>query len=114
MEDRNVDCVACGRPLILGLVGGMWRCTGCGVADLATAGHVIELWWAERPDAGALSVGWGGSDIWSCSCGARDEDELGDDSPREAEWGELHAAATGGRVFLPPHFAATEQRADPK
>jgi len=110
VEDRGHGCPACGRPLIVGLIAGtgMWRCVECGIADLATAGHVVEEWWAERPSAGALSTGWGGSDIWACSCGARDEDLPGDDQPREEEWAGLHAASTNGRVNLPPYFAAAK------
>ena len=110
VEDRNLDCVACGRPMIAALVGDTWRCAECGVADLSTAGHVIELWWAEDPESGALSIGWGGSDIWSCSCGARDEDELGEDKPRGTEWAAVHAQATGGRV----RDAGLRRRESPK
>jgi len=49
VEDRGHGCPPVGARLIVGLIAGtgMWRCVECGIADLATAGHVVEEWWAE-------------------------------------------------------------------
>lgn len=95
----GLECPACGGPLIVILTGGVHRCLQCGTADLRTEGHVVEFWWGEDPAGGALSIGWGGSDIWACSCGARDEDQPLE--PFGSEWADAHAAATSGRVIRP-------------
>jgi hypothetical protein len=65
-----------------------------GIADLLNEGHIAEFWWGEVPDGPQLNTGWGGSAIWACSCGARDDD---DDVPEPlgAEWARLHAATHG-------------------
>jgi hypothetical protein len=97
VAERDAECPACGRRLLVVSAGGVLRCVECGIAELASEGHVAELWWSEDPRAGALSTGWGGSPIWACSCGARDEDER--DPPMGRTWAESHAGLTGGRVL---------------
>lgn len=98
VTERETECPACGRRLRLVFAGGLHRCAECGIAELASEGHVAELWWSENPAAGALSTGWGGSDIWACSCGARDEDDYEPGKPMERKWAVGHTAGVGGRV----------------
>jgi hypothetical protein len=95
----ETPCPACGRRLVLVFTNGLHRCVECGIVDVRSDGHVIELWWSEDPAAGALSTGWGGSGSSDLSCGARDEDEP--DEPFGRDWAAAHAAYTGGRVILP-------------
>ena len=88
--ERGHDCPCCGAALRTIVVDGVRRCVACGIADLLIEGHVAEFWWGEVPGGPQLNTGWGGSDIWACSCGARDEDGL---QPWEAEWARAHVEA---------------------
>lgn len=97
VQTRSIDCRACGQPLSVAPVGELNRCVECGIAELESEGHVAELWWSEDPSRNPLSVGWGGDDIWACSCGARDEDEGA--LPHGVRWAQRHATLTGGRVI---------------
>lgn len=95
--ERGVECPQCGRPLEVVFAAGAHRCAECGIADLQSEGHTTQLWWSEDPNAGALTTGWGGSEIWACSCGERAEN----DSPMGQRWAMDHADLNGGR-FVPP------------
>ena len=86
---RDIECPGCGRPLRVIWTGDAHRCVECGIADFETEGHVAQLWWSEDPTRYALSTGWGGSDIWACSCGARDEDD--NTAPFGVQWAQAHA-----------------------
>ena len=97
--DRGVDCRVCARPLLVIRVDGVHRCYECGIADLDLEKHVAQLWWAEDPTSGALNTGWGGGDLWACSCGSRDEDDPAQDQGEA--WARSHAIETGGRVIDP-------------
>jgi hypothetical protein len=103
--ERGIECPVCGRPLVVARADGIDRCVECGIPDLESEGHVAQLWWSESPTAGALNVGWGGDDLWACSCGARDEDIS---TKEQGEvWADAHAAAAGGRV-IPPTGSGTD------
>lgn len=93
--DRGIACPQCGRHLIVVVADGVHRCVECGIPDLMSEGHVAQLWFSEDPNSDALSIGWGGSEIWACSCGQRDEEEA---LPGE-RWAADHAKANGGRML---------------
>ena len=95
--ERGIDCRQCGRPLVVVFADGAHRCVECGIPDFQSEDHVTQLWWSEDPSARALSTGWGGSDIWACSCGERDESGV----PTGERWAKDHAEQNSGS-FLPP------------
>jgi hypothetical protein len=66
-------CPACDRGAGLAVADGSTeRCAACGFPLLP--GHRLEIIWAEVPGWG-VHQGWGGSDVWVCSCGWNEGEE---------------------------------------
>jgi hypothetical protein len=91
--ERSRGCPCCRAAMTTIVVNGVRRCLACGIADLESEGHVAEFWWGEIPGGPQLNTGWGGSEIWACSCGARDEDGPGE--PWGAAWARAHVETHG-------------------